>query len=69
MENIRPPAVVGLFYPADPEILNDMIARDLSQTSSPSDTSNPKVLILPHAGYIYSGAITANDYRYTADSF
>jgi MEMO1 family protein len=60
MENIRPPAVAGLFYPVDPELLNEMIERDLSHTSSSSVTSSPKVVIVPHAGYIYSGPIAAS---------
>lgn len=60
MGNIRLPAVAGLFYPADPDILNDTIERDLSQISSISVTSSPKVLIVPHAGYIYSGPIAAS---------
>lgn len=60
MENIRQAAVAGLFYPADPEILHDMIERDLGQISSLAVTSSPKVLIVPHAGYIYSGPIAAS---------
>ncbi|RKZ85020.1 MAG: AmmeMemoRadiSam system protein B [Gammaproteobacteria bacterium] len=60
MENIRSPAVAGSFYPADPETLNDMIERDLSQISLSSDTASPKVLIVPHAGYIFSGPIAAS---------
>lgn len=60
MENIRLPAVAGLFYPADPEILIDTIEQDLKQTTSSSVTSSPKVLIVPHAGYIYSGPIAAS---------
>ena len=60
MVNIRQPAVAGLFYPADPEILINTIEQDLRQTSTPSISSSPKVLIVPHAGYIYSGPIAAS---------
>jgi len=59
MEIIRPPAVAGMFYPANPDVLRDMIEQDLAQ-ATPSVASAPKVLIVPHAGYIYSGSIAAS---------
>ncbi len=60
MENIRPPAVAGMFYPENPITLKDMIEHDLVQAMSTSVISAPKVLIVPHAGYIYSGSIAAS---------
>ena len=60
MENIRPPAVAGMFYPANPGVLRDMIEQDLAQATTPAVASVPKVLIVPHAGYIYSGSIAAS---------
>ena len=60
MENIRPPAVAGMFYPENPNVLKDMIEQDLAQANPASDISVPKVLIVPHAGYIYSGPIAAS---------
>lgn len=60
METIRPPAVAGMFYPENPIVLKDMIEQNLTQANSASDTSVPKVLIVPHAGYIYSGPIAAS---------
>jgi AmmeMemoRadiSam system protein B len=60
MEIIRPPAVAGMFYPANPDVLKDMIEQDLALAKPASVASSPKVLIVPHAGYIYSGAIAAS---------
>lgn len=57
---VRPPAVAGSFYPGDAKQLADTIKTymgpaDFSSTSAPP----PKALIVPHAGYIYSGAAAA----------
>lgn len=60
METIRPPAVAGMFYPESPNVLKDVIKQDLEQAIPASVSSAPKVLIVPHAGYIYSGSIAAS---------
>lgn len=56
----RPPAVAGSFYPADPGRLLLDLRRFLDATKPPPLT--PKALIVPHAGYMYSGAIAASAY-------
>ena len=63
---VRPSAVAGLFYPADPLVLRDDVERLLG-TDFPgavtSDTGTvPKALIAPHAGYKYSGPVAASAY-------
>ncbi len=60
MEIIRPPAVAGMFYPKNPYVLSNMIEQNLAQATSTSVATIPKVLIVPHAGYIYSGSIAAS---------
>ncbi len=60
MEIIRSPAVAGLFYPEHPGILSGMIEQDLARATPPAVKAPPKVLIVPHAGYIYSGSVAAN---------
>ncbi len=60
MSQIREPAVAGLFYPEDPLLLQQQMERYLS-TETPV-TRCPKALIVPHAGYIYSGQIAATAY-------
>lgn len=62
MPNIRQPAVSGSFYPDKPEDLKAMISGYLQQVAvSPTDKV-PKAIIVPHAGYIYSGEIAASAY-------
>lgn len=60
MPAIRPPAVAGLFYPADPRQLAHDVQALLAAAKPHSLT--PKALIVPHAGYIYSGPIAATAY-------
>ncbi len=61
MPKIRPPAVAGLFYPADPEELRRMVQGFLHE-SAPANGMPPKAIIVPHAGYIYSGPVAASAY-------
>jgi AmmeMemoRadiSam system protein B/AmmeMemoRadiSam system protein A len=62
MSTLRPAAVAGSFYPGDAAILT----RDLNtyfDAVPPAPTfAAPKALIVPHAGYIYSGATAAAAY-------
>lgn len=58
---IRQPAVAGAFYPDSPSTLNHVV-QELLCDAEPRDLS-PKALIVPHAGFIYSGPIAASAYR------
>ncbi|MGI9274126.1 MAG: AmmeMemoRadiSam system protein B [Endozoicomonas sp.] len=58
---IRQPAVAGTFYPDQPEALQTFV-RDMLSEAEDRELS-PKVLVVPHAGYIYSGPIAASAYR------
>jgi len=60
MSAVRPAAVAGLFYPADPEELSHYLHQLLDDAQPPELL--PKALIAPHAGYIYSGPIAASAY-------
>lgn len=62
---IRPPAVAGLFYPDEPAELRDAVSDYLAQAPAVAD-GPPKALIVPHAGYIYSGGIAAAAYSQLA---
>ncbi len=60
---IRPPAVAGSFYPADPVQLNQQIDQFLSSVALKQQETQPiKAIIAPHAGYIYSGPVAAEAY-------
>lgn len=60
MSIIRPSAVAGLFYPANPTALAQEVQDFLAQAHPYSLI--PKALIVPHAGYCYSGAIAATGF-------
>ena len=60
MQNIRPAAVANMFYPGDAHALAQQVQTFLTD-GKPRDIT-PKALIVPHAGYIYSGAIAAAAY-------
>lgn len=60
MNNIRPAAVAGMFYPANAEQLKSDITQYLN--SAHPDIEPPKAIIAPHAGYIYSGPVAASAY-------
>ncbi len=61
---IRPAAVAGMFYPGDRRSLALDIRRMLEAASPPS--LRPKALIVPHAGYVYSGPVAASAYALLA---
>ena len=63
MATLRPPAVAGSFYPGDPQSLLGEVDELLDGVESLEVRfGHPKVLIVPHAGYIYSGATAAHAY-------
>lgn len=59
-ESIRQPAVAGLFYPEAKSELQQVVEAYLAE--APAVVQRPKALIVPHAGYIYSGPIAATAY-------
>jgi AmmeMemoRadiSam system protein B len=52
--------VAGIFYPADPLHLKKTISDYLAGATTEGIV--PKAIIVPHAGYIYSGPIAATAY-------
>ena len=59
--NTRPPAVAGSFYPGDPATLSATVERLLADADAVPGIQ-PKALIVPHAGYVYSGSTAATAY-------
>ena len=65
--DVRPPAVAGTFYPGDAAVLRRTLDELLAAASpAPAGAACPKALIVPHAGYIYSGAIAASAFARVA---
>jgi AmmeMemoRadiSam system protein B/AmmeMemoRadiSam system protein A len=64
---IREPAVAGTFYPANEAVLRREVEGFLAgarERALPFDDEGraPKALIVPHAGYVYSGPVAASAY-------
>ena len=62
---VREPAVSGSFYPSDPSVLRDTVDTLLSG-AVPHPSITPKALVVPHAGYVYSGPVAATAYSLVA---
>nr|BAL58522.1 hypothetical conserved protein [Candidatus Acetothermum autotrophicum] len=67
MERIRPAAVAGSFYPASSERLRKTVEALLAQAQPQTITGRLRGLIVPHAGYIYSGPVAATGYKLLKD--
>jgi hypothetical protein len=54
--------VAGSFYPAEAHALREVVRRylDEARRSLAGNGVPPKALIVPHAGYMYSGTVAAN---------
>ena len=61
MTVIRKPAVAGSFYPGNASKLRATIQTFMDQVE-PQPGAAPKALIVPHAGYVYSGPVAATAY-------
>lgn len=70
-DQVRPAAVAGAFYPEDPDELGQLIDRQLSYGRALLESQEqelqlpsgvPKAVIVPHAGYEYSGTTAALAY-------
>lgn len=63
MNAVRPAAVAGMFYPGEARALaaevDDLLG---SVEQSAPRLGYPKALVVPHAGYIYSGGVAARAY-------
>ncbi|MGD9833200.1 MAG: AmmeMemoRadiSam system protein B [Piscinibacter sp.] len=59
---VRPAAVAGLFYPGQAAVLRTQIDGELAAVKAGSTQLPPKMLLVPHAGYVYSGPVAAHAY-------
>lgn len=63
MTAVRPAAVAGTFYPRGrTELAHDVAAMLEAAREPPLAPGLPKGLIVPHAGYVYSGPVAASAY-------
>jgi AmmeMemoRadiSam system protein B len=62
---VRQPAVAGTFYPDDPVVLREQVDEFVGVAGvvgGGHDGAPPKALVVPHAGYVYSGPIAGRGY-------
>ncbi len=64
---LRSPQFAGTFYPDNPQILKEMIEDFLHQATVEKLKVQPKALIVPHAGYIYSAQVAAYGFKILED--
>jgi MEMO1 family protein len=62
----RPAAVAGMFYPAAALVLAREVDRLLGAAPRGDAACAPKLIVVPHAGYIYSGAVAARAFALLA---
>ena len=64
----REPAVAGSFYPAEAKALQATVDGFLARAKTPPAEGKLLALVVPHAGYIYSGATAAHSYQHLRGS-
>jgi len=62
-EKIRFPAVAGQFYPGEREELSQMIDEFLKNAKVPKIEGEIFGILVPHAGYVFSGPVAAHCYK------
>src|SRR5256886_7970710 len=62
MASVRSAAVAGMFYPGDARSLISEVDELLGGVEPAPRLGFPKALVVPHAGYIYSGPVAARAY-------
>lgn len=65
----RAPAVAGSFYPREPEALLEMVDGYLQEAAVEAAPERVACLIVPHAGFIYSGPCAAYAYACVAGDY
>lgn len=58
----RAPAVAGQFYPSSATDLRVMLAEFFSHAKSRQNLGPVQALVVPHAGYVYSGQVAADGF-------
>jgi MEMO1 family protein len=62
-QNVRKAAVAGGFYPANPKILAETVDGYLRLATPPEIKDPIAAIMVPHAGYVYSGPVAAYAYK------
>lgn len=65
---IRPPTVAGQFYPADPIELEKVVQQMMDEAPK-TGLRDVRAILVPHAGYRYSGDVAATSFRQIDKNF
>jgi MEMO1 family protein len=68
MQRVLKPAVAGMFYPGETEALKGSVQNYLDAVPGDDLVKDPFGLIVPHAGYAYSGPVAAAAYAHLQGS-
>jgi AmmeMemoRadiSam system protein B/AmmeMemoRadiSam system protein A len=63
---IRSPIVAGRFYPGSASALKKTVEKFMAD-ARPAQVKHPLAIVVPHAGYVFSGQIAADGFRQAAD--
>lgn len=60
---LKQPSVAGYFYPSNSSELENLVLENLKNSVDSKTEGDTKIIISPHAGYIYSGIVAGSAYR------
>ncbi len=63
MDRIKKASVAGMFYPSDREELLSQL-KDFEKNNKKDYKLSSRALIVPHAGYVYSGQLASEGFQY-----
>ena len=66
---VRQPRVAGTFYPASPSELSNAVEAFLKSSPQEHVDGPIRALIVPHAGYVYSGQVAARGYNLLSQQY
>ena len=62
-ETVRSPVVAGSFYPDSPQVLSAQVGKFIDDAALKETNGELIGLIVPHAGYVYSGHVAGYAYK------
>ncbi len=68
-EQIRKPVFAGTWYPSEETELNALIEEYLNNSEQLEINGKIKAIIVPHAGYVYSGQIAATAFKQLKENY
>ncbi len=67
LKDMRKPIVDGIFYPAQKDKLEAKVKELLDTAPLPAEGKKPSAIVVPHAGYNYTGELAAKGFKAVSD--